>query len=390
MTTKAPHLERLVFVRTNTPDEQDDFFFTLVQNHLGKMTLFSRHYHEGRYYNNSMGTALEDAAAEDIRQLVALTDRTIPSDTQGTVPAASIVARPRQDIERMGLQPDKGELAWRYVLEWADETKSGPGYQRDALLDALQKLGVQCSLQHEKELQAKAAREKALEAWREDYVVAAWLLQQGMLWEPLCVDGTYDYRATAPYYRGEALSSHVKPFLVGVLFKDERGSNRYQFQLYTASEDIASRTIGRTYFSAEFKRPSGYESINSEEMPATVMAEITHILQSAGDLGSVVRSPKPPAFNYPPGAQILVPFYPQWIFGLLWSDESETGVGTAQEAITEYLLALAEKTFAAKEAAMELQTKQSEAENEAWICPACGSSVAKGRFCPECGGQKKE
>ena len=89
---------------------------------------------------------------------------------------------------------------------------------------------------------------------------------------------------------------------------------------------------GKTSFSADHPRLK--RSFHSKKVPDTVLGEIAKIARAAGDLGA------PEEYDF---TEESTSYSIACVYSLRWSDETETGTGTAKEQILQYLIGLAEK-----------------------------------------------
>ena len=146
--------------------------------------------------------------------------------------------------------------------------------------------------------------------------------------------------------------------------------SNYSFRLETTDD---GRTV---YFSARCFSQSRPAEISHVVVPTTVMEELSELARAAGKLGV-------PNVQGPPKVKMLD--YATWNYRLQWADGTETGAGSAQKQIVEYLHALVKQY--AKEERQDSVSRHvpTTPPKGAWKCPSCGYNVNAGNYCAECG-----
>ena len=146
--------------------------------------------------------------------------------------------------------------------------------------------------------------------------------------------------------------------------------DNYSFTLKTTDD---GRVV---YFSARCFLKGRPVEVYDVVVPTAIMEELSEMARAAGKLGE-------PNVQGPP--KVTMRDYSTWGYRLQWADGTETGVGTAQRQIMEYLHALAKK-----HADGELQKGVSQPvpitpPEGKWLCPSCGHSFNAGKICVACG-----
>ena len=104
--------------------------------------------------------------------------------------------------------------------------------------------------------------------------------------------------------------------------------DNYSFTLETTDDGRA------VYFSARYFSKGRPAEAYNVVVPTTIMEELSEMAHAAGKLGE-------PNVQGPPKVQMRD--YSTWNYSLQWADGTETGAGTAQKQIVEYLHVLVKK-----------------------------------------------